>query len=386
MPTVTYDDLITPLTREAVVTTMLDVLRALDFPVDSYLETDEARASVEAEAEALVGLSEQIAAIGKMGVLADADGDALTLHAQDVYDIEREAAVALVGGGTLTDSTASPQTFADGELLFASTADPDLVFKNQGAVTVPGSGSVAVVLVAESPGSDYNVSGSTLSFATPIPGLTFTPDATDQTWATTAGTDEETDARLRTRCETQWGSLNANGSYDSYVYNALAADSTVTRVRVQEDPGAVYPDPAVTVIFAINTGAPGGALVTTVTTYIEARRPLGVLVETIGATGYTLPVRGTVYVRAAYQTAATAAINSALQDFYAEADIGASIYVSEIVESIMAVAGVTRVTLTDSAGTALEVGAIMPVTTAPGSAPALNAVASLSNLLTYTAV
>ncbi len=386
MPTVTYDDLITLRTREQTVTTMLDVFRALDFPVDSWEDTDDTRAMVEAEAAIFVEEREQIAAIGKMGVLADAEGDALTLHASDTFGLTREAAVAFVGAGTFADTTGFAQTFADGELLFTSTADPELVYKNQGAFTVTGNGSIAGTLVAESPGAAYNVSGSTIAFATPLPGLTFTPSATDQTWATTAGTNEESDARLRLRCTSRWDALTSNGSYGSYVSHALGADATVTRVRVQEDPAAVYPDPAVSVYFAINTGAPGGALVTAVTTYVLVRAPLGIKVAVSGATGYTLPVRGVVYVRAAYQTAATAAINLALQDFYAALGIGASVYVSEIVELIMAVAGVTRVALTDSAGTALEVGAIMPVTTAPGSTPALNAVASLSNLLTFTAV
>ncbi len=378
MPTVTYADLITPTTRAATIVTMLDVFRALEFPVDSWEPTDDTMAMVEAQAAILVEHRQQIVDIGKMGVLADAEGAALTLHSKDVYDLDREPAVRAVGSGTLTDSTASPQTFADGELLFTSTANPDLVFKLSGGVTVPGSGSIACLVSAESAGSDYNVSGSTIAFATPIPGLTFTPDATDQTWLTVAaGTDEESDTRLRLRSQLRWDSLAATGGEGEYIRHTLNADTTVTRVAVQEDPAAVYPDPAVSVCFAVNTGAPGGTVVTAVSAYVIARKPLGILIEVVGATGYTLPVRGVVYIRAAYVTAAMVAIKAALVDFFATLDIGAPAYVADIVEIIMSVAGVVRVSLTDSAGTPLEVGAIMPVTTAPGSPPAGNEVASV---------
>ena len=79
---------------------------------------------------------------------------------------------------------------ADGELLFTSSADPTLVYRNQGAITVAAGGTEPITIVAESPGAAYNVAGSTLVLATPQPALAFAPSATDQSWITTAGAGE----------------------------------------------------------------------------------------------------------------------------------------------------------------------------------------------------
>jgi hypothetical protein len=306
--------------------------------------------------------SSAIVEIGKMGITQDAEGDALTLHAKDVFDLDREPALPTQGGITFTDSTGSPQTFPAGTLLFESTTNPEITFKSIEDVTVPAFGtSPTFAIAADTPGSLANIQGTDLGLTTPPAGITMTV-APGTAWITQSGVDEESDDKLRLRCETRWAELTTTGPYDSYVAWALASSSEITRVRIQEDPSAVYPFPAVTVIVAGPTGSVSTASMTALQLYVGKRRPLGTYVAFLNGSPFSVTIQGTYSVKTSFAAAAKSYIAQQLKDWFEGKNIivngetvlglnvGDTPYISQVYELIMSAPGVKFCALTDGAG------------------------------------
>lgn len=392
MASISYADVITPLTIDQIRAQMIVVLAAAfpEIPVTAWGETDEPRATLEFEAEVFADLSQTISGIGRLAVLRASRGVGRTLVAKEWYGIDRDPAQILKGSVTLGDSTGSPQTFTDGQLLFVSSDDPDLVYKNVGTVTVPASGTAPCPITAESGGSKYNVQGSTLSLGTPLPGLSLTV-STGLAWVTSAGADEETDEELLVRCETKQAGQSVTGPEDAYVSWVLDASAELNRVRVIEHPTALPPSPAVSVIVAGPAGAASSSARTAANTKVQQRRPTGTLVEVVSAGAYSFDLRGTVRVRTSARTAAEAEVKARLRKYFEGTaqtindelleglGIGEKVYLSQVIEIIHSVPGVLSVTLTDAGGTPI----------APGTAdvtPLETGVAVLNNLLAFTNV
>jgi hypothetical protein len=362
MATVTYDDLIQPLTSDAILSDAISVFAAAGFPAAGWTAFDEPFATLEFESRALADLSVLIAAIGRMGITSAADGDALTLHAKDVFDEDRKPALQTQGAFTLTDASGSPQSFAAGDLLFSSKTNHELTYKNVAAVSVPALGtSSSAILAADATGAVYNINGSDLQFITPPTGITLNV-APFLTWITQSGADEESDDSLRTRITAKWGSLSATGSYDAYVFAGLSSSPEVNRVRIQEDPTAVDPTPMVRVWLAGPTGPIGSSTLTASASYIIARSPLGVRVSVENTNPYTVTVRGTYKVKASQAAAAKAYIAKQFGDWFAGRSIvvngetvpglgiGDGVLVAQVMEIIMSAPGVSTVTLDDGLG------------------------------------
>lgn len=366
-----YADLIKPLARSGILSTFLTLLEGLKFPTTAWGPTDEPRGTLEAAAEILVDVSAMGAGIGRMGMLGTsaedgAVGDALTLFAAEAYSEGRKPPVALVGTVTLTETAGTPHTYAAGELLFSSTADPSLVYRNVAGFTIGAGASLSISLTAESPGAKYNVQGSTLQLATPIPGVTLSA-APDSSWAGTAGADEESDEDLRARLPLKWATLTSTGPDAAYLKWVLDSSSSINRARVTSDPAAVYPSPAVTVTVAGPTGTVSPAVLVLADAAVQgsstvARRALGhkVLVQSAGATSYTL--KGDLTVRAGFRTAAEAAIAALLADYFSGKSvtvngetvpglqIGDTVRVSVLIELVMSVPGVVSFVPRDGVG------------------------------------
>lgn len=389
----TYEQLTTPMDRSEVLDAQLAVLASPDFnlPTESWGAFDEPYATLAADAQILADLDVKISGVAKAGVTDDADGDVLTIHAADVFDETRELGVPTLGAVTFTETDGSPQSWAAGDLIFVSRLDDSIVFTNTAAVSLLALGTASVAIAAEEIGTRYNVQGSDLLLATPIPGVTMSA-ALGTGWITQSGTDDEIDERLRLRCRTKWATLATTGSYDAYVKWCLDASASVNRVRVQEDPGAIYPAAAVTVIVASSTGAVSAGVLAAVAAYVEERRPLGTLVECISVSTTAFDLKGTVKVKAAKRTAAETAINELLADWFAGTtitvngeeiaglQIGDRVTISQLIEIVMSVPGVTAFTPKKADGTTVYV----PDT--DDLILALDAVATLVRDLTYVSV
>jgi phage-related baseplate assembly protein len=377
----TFEELLSPLDRDAIFAQARALLEAAGEQVGP---TDEPAATVYYESDLLVGLSVLIVETAKLAVMRKSSGDALTIHVKDAYGLDRTPPIQLLGEVTLTDSTGAPQPYAAGALIFATSAGSDLVYRNTDAIVVPASGSLPNVAIhAEGPGAIYNVGGQTLYLATTVIGLTLSV-ATGNDWITRDGANEESDTSLIQRAEGQWALLSPGGSYDFYVAAARAGSTGINRVRVQEDPLAVVPDPSVVVYLAGPSGAPTATALLDAQTYIAARQPLGIIVEVNAATEVPFELRGTVKVKAAYKAAAKAYVEAQLGTWFSGERItvngeiveglglGVELVIAQIVEIIMSAPGVVDVALTDAAIAPLTANVI----------PSADAVFTLVNLLT----
>jgi phage-related baseplate assembly protein len=247
-------------------------------------------------------------------------------------------------------------------------------------VSVPALGtSSSAILAADATGSIYNIKASDLQFISPPTGITLNV-AADYAWITQSGADEESDDSLRTRIVAKWGSLSATGSYDAYVFAGLSSSPEVNRVRIQEDPTAVDPTPMVRVWLAGTAGPIGSSTLTTSTSYILARSPLGVRVSVENTTPYNVTIRGTYKVKASQAAAAKAYIAKQFGDWFAGRSIvvngetvpglgiGDGVLVAQVMEIIMSAPGVSTVTLDDGAGSYLPKTAWFDLMTSPPAA------------------
>lgn len=366
---ISVDSLLTVPTRASIKAKILDWLGLVGFPLTAWQASSAVRLLVEAFAGALLELWALVVAIARGGYLSTATGAWLTLLAGDLFGVSRLNATPTKGTITLVESAGSPQSWAAGALVVVHGAT-GRVFRNVAAASLGAFGSLAVALAADEPGASYNVGGEGLALGTPVPGVALTA-AASTAWISSQGTDEESDKLLRARCLARWDSLSAAGAVGVYIWAVTTKVPGITRVRVQEDPGAVYPSPAVTVIVAGPDGPAGSADLVAANVAVQLARPLGLYVTTSNASTYAADIRGPVYVRAAYVASAPGAIEDAVRAYVRTLGIGAALEVAELIKVIMSVPGVEDVKLTDGSGVELR-----PVT--DNWLPAADAVPSLS--------
>lgn len=389
----TYEQLTTPATREEILDELLGVMASPDFnlPTESWGAFDEPLATLAADAQIHEDLSAKVAGIAKAGVTEDASGDILDIHAADAFDETRELGVPTLGTVTFTETEGSPKSWAAGDLLFTSRLNSALVYVNTGAVSLSALGTASVALSAQEIGAAYNIQGSDLQLSTPVPGVTMTA-ASGTSWITQSGTDDESDEKLRLRCQTKWATLTTTGPIEAYKKWALDASASINRVFIQEDPGAIYPLAPVKVFVAGPTGAVGSSVIAALTAYIEARRPLGILVTYASASNVTFDLTGTVRVKASKRAAAEAAINALLDAWWSGETVSvngedleglqlaAVIRISQIIELVQSVSGVIAFTPKKVDGTTIYVPETDDVTLSG------NQVSVLARALTYVEV
>jgi uncharacterized phage protein gp47/JayE len=348
----TLAQLTTPTTQAEERTALFAELAALGFPVTSWRDGDVARTLVEIDAKALAELTVLRAAIAAGGLLHYATGDWLTLLAREVYAVERNAAVASQGTVTLTASAdAGPYTIAPGQLRFASASGLRYQSANTSNVVLAKGGTLDITVQAESPGAPYNVANGTITtMLTPLAGVTCAnPDPGGGTWITVSGVDEETDPALVSRCEARWPESGFGSPSASYDLWARTADATITRTKVVAD--AAGPNGGgVTVYVAGASGPVGAGAVTAAQTYINPRAPLTSVPTVTNTSALAVTVTATLYGKAEYQTAATAAATGAIQALIAANPIGGTVYRAAIFEALMSPTGVTNVTIAAPAG------------------------------------
>lgn len=389
----TYEQLTTPATREEILDELLGVMASPDFnlPTESWEAFDEPLATLAADAQIHEDLSAKVAGIAKAGVTEDASGDILDIHTADVFDETRKLGVPTLGTVTFTETEGSPKSWAAGDLLFTSRLNSALVYANTGAVSLSALGTASVALSAQEIGAAYNIQGSDLQLSTPVPGVTMTA-ASGTSWITQSGTDDESDEKLRLRCQTKWATLTTTGPIEAYKKWALDASASINRVFIQEDPGAIYPLAPVKVFVAGPTGAVGSSVIAALTAYIEARRPLGILVTYASASNVTFNLKGTVRVKASKRAAAEAAINALLDAYWAGETVtvngeqleglplAATIRIAQIIELVMSVSGVVSFTPKKVDGTTIYVPETDDVSLSG------NQVSMLARALTYVEV
>lgn len=296
----TYAALQTATTADAYLTQILATLAANGFPVTAWQSGNAGRTLARADAEALADLRAVVAEVAMGGFLDAATGDWLTLLAAGLFDLDRIVATYAVGQVTLTCSasvgpyniTAAGLVVSDGTRRWRSTNTSTLVLASGGTLTLE--------VKAESPGTAYNVSGSTITVLV-SPSLAGVTVSAVSSWLTTSAVGEETDADLRVRCRLRWSTLGRGANLDAYEYNALnAGQSSVTRAQTVSGGG----NGTVTVYVAQSAATATSPQVAAVQAYLDTVKPMTDTVTVTAATAITVNVTATIYVLAASDSTA----------------------------------------------------------------------------------
>ena len=304
---------------------------------------------IENDAAVMEDLYSLVGIIGASGLLETCSGPWLDLLAAQVYGLTRNAAVAVLGTVTLTDTgAAGPFTLTAGQLTFASPSGQK--YQQLAAATLPLSGTVVVNVQAVLPGAAANVwSASTPTLVTSLPGVTLSLPV-----VTTSGADIETDTALKVRCRARWPALGFGTPNDAYKLWALTADSSITQALVMVDPTT----PGNVLVYLAGAGLPATApAVANANAYIQPRVPLAVTAVVAAAVAFPVSIVATINVKAAYLASATLGCAKNLSAFFnggttvlgevlAGVPIGGSIYLSQLLELLQEVPGVRDVTLT----------------------------------------
>lgn len=338
----TYAALQTATTAGAYLTQILATLAANGFPATAWQSGNAGRTLARADAEALADLRAVVADVVKGGYLDEATGDWLTLLAAGLFDLDRVAATYAIGEVTLTCSasagpynvTAAGLVVSDGTRRWRST--------NSGLLTLTSGGTLTVEVKAESPGTAYNVSGSTVTVIT-SPALAGVTVAAVSSWLTTSAVDEETDAALRAQCRLRWSTLGRGANTDAYEYNALNTPGESSITRAQTVPGGG--DGTLVVYVAQSAATATAPQVALVQAYINTVKPVTDSPTVTAATAITVNITATIYVRAASDSSANRTLaTDALSAYINGLDLGdATVDVVKLGAAIYAAAGIRDV-------------------------------------------
>lgn len=347
---VDFADLIEPVTEDEILQQELNVLELQGFPVSAWQAGSVPRTLLQAFANVMQDAWSTIQAVAKGSTLSTAEGGWLDLLAASQYDETRQPGVFATGTVRLTDAGGGPHTIAVGQLYVATSSG--LRYRNTTGGTLPLNGVLDLTFRAESVGSDYNVAnGAITELVTSLSGVSVSNPAVGVTgtWLSVSGAPEESDTALRERCRAKWATLSTGSPVSAYVYWALL-QTNVTRAAV-DDANPLGPGSAR--VYVDNAGA-----VAATQAYIDARKPLGTLINVAAATTVSIPVAGTVYLQIEQLAAAQTKIASNLAALSLETPIGGRIYAAEIIEQVMSAPGVFNFVPLGLADTILGVGQI----------------------------
>lgn len=301
----TLQQLVTSITEDEALTSLLTILTQLGFQATSWQSGSIQLTILRMMARIWSSLStsvQQIAAGGFTTLAGSGEipgtSPFLTLLAKHVYAIERIPAQATIGTIVLTSSAAAPlHTWVAGDIVVSDqpsgTAGANTYTVQSGGSLAPDS-TIAIAFKADIAGQAGNIApGTTLFLWTPFVGVTATNPAIagSSTWITTPGQDEESDSRLMTRCMDRWSRLspnNINGAYEGWAFEALPE---LTRLSV----GFALGDGNVTLIGATDLGPLTIGQCNTISDFIngvtdgKGRKPLNDILNVVGATTLSSP-------------------------------------------------------------------------------------------------
>lgn len=344
---ISFADLLSAKTAQAIYDEMIAGVQTAGVKVANWRTGGPYRTLLRVTSVALEQVYNVAQAFAGSGFLDYATGDWLTLLVKSIFSEDRALALFTSGTVTLTCSAgAGPYTIPSGSLLISTASG--LVYRSTASVTVPAGGSATVAVRAESPGAKYNVGINAIDrvMSPTYLGLSVSnPSILGGDWITSSGSDDESDDRLRTRCRAKWGTLGTGSPASAYVAWALAASAETAKVGVNSNLNAgVFASQWVTLVLAGSGGAVSDQAVTDTINYITPRLPTCAKLAVVKASTLTQTVSGTVYIRSAFNTAATqGAIVAALDALAVATSIGGSVYLSQVIATIQdAVPGAVR--------------------------------------------
>lgn len=296
--TASLTDLVTLITKDQAKSTILSLMKGLDFPVTAWQPGNPSFKIIDAFCDLTKEVRESVQLIAKGGYLDLASGGWLTLLAKGQYFVDRKPAVFAEGKATLSAiSGAGPYVITPGQLV-ASDATGKRFINTTGGTLTAGPSALQLTWKAEQQGAPHNLIPGALSILnTPLAGVSISnPDLGGNTWLTVVGVDEESDADLRARCRLRWATLAIQAPADAYKFWALEASTAVTRVYVDDQnpdgPGTF------TVYLAGPVGFVAPSFVSAVDAYLQPKRQIGAILTTASATNSPISLAATIHAPA----------------------------------------------------------------------------------------
>jgi hypothetical protein len=320
-----------------------DLLARLNVP--SYPVTDQMvggvmRTLFEIEARVvldLIGADGTAEAMANGAASGTSTADWQTALAHAMYELDRVQ-------GTFAEQTITLSRTADGGNAYTITAGRGTAtnpagqrFSVASGGTLTSGGSLAIQVLAESPGANLGLVTRLISPS--LPGVTVTSAVIfDPGSGPMLGSNRESDTALQRRIDARWNDLTAVPGRDRMVKWATASGTEITRVRLDVDganPGGVL------ITVAGVSGPVSGGAVTAAQAYIDARAPITDYPTVQNATAVNVTATsGTVRVAAAQLATAQGAADAAWATVLSQTVIGGVVYVSKLEQVIMDQAGV----------------------------------------------
>jgi phage-related baseplate assembly protein len=315
MASVTFSltDLFSTTTKARVYAKALEIATALGLPVTSWRAGDPTRSVYHVLAEEIEARDVTAASYAKSGFLDSATGEWLTILADQVFNVQREAASAAAGTIRLVNTEGGVYAWDVGDLVFRSSVNGKTYHNTTAGSLSTVSEETDVGFTADEEGADSSLAVDELDeIVTAMPGV----EVLSSTAA--SANDEEDDIPLRARCRASTGALSPNGPADAYRFVATTSEFTgnteTTRVFVDAD--STTGD--VIVYCAGASGAVSGAALTAVENALARySTPLTVTLDVQTVVEVPTDVTVTVRLSSAVGVAeltAEAAIQSAIED------------------------------------------------------------------------
>lgn len=310
-------------TQAEILAAELQIATAIGLPVTSWQPGDPTRSLFMAESVKLGVLEQEVVGYIQSGFLDYAQGQWLTVVAQQQFNVIVPGATFATTQVTLTNSLGAVFDLAAGDVQVKNSTS-GATYTNSTGGHLAGPGTLTVTVIADEAGSASSAgAGEIDTMVTDLIGVSVTnPTAA-------VGTDQQAPATTVQQCRDKWGSLSPNGPAAAYSFVALNSTltgiTTPTRVRV-------YPDSVtgdVTVYVAGASGALSGGDVTAVQNAItQYATPLTITPTVSSATGVTVAVTYTIWLYKSVNQTTTqiqTAIQTALENLFAAAPIGGDI-------------------------------------------------------------
>lgn len=312
--------------------TLLSFLGDADFPVTDWNSGAVMRTFLELETEVIDDLITQtLPLVLAEGFPDTSDGDWLTAIAHGLFGIDRVlGTIATQTIKIACDATHGPYVITAGARFFTATDGRRYVAATGG--TLSPSGTLTLDVTGESPGAALGLV-SAVAKDSPMPGVSLVTAAIKIVSSVPQyGRNDETDNALVARCIARWPSLTDTSDTDRVEVWARAASTEVTRIRLDADntnPGGVV----LTVAGA--SGAVSGSAVTAVQAYVDARAPITDYITAQNASNLTITATANVTVPVARLADIQAAADAAWNAYLASAQIGATVYRSQLLKAVM---------------------------------------------------
>lgn len=291
-------DLTREVTADEAKSTLYAVCTALGLPTTGWLSGAVIRTLIAVVAVVVAGISRVIVQITKGRYRTLAEGDWLTLLAQDEYGIERIGAEYATGTVRLTKTGGAVYELEPGDVILKHKT-LDVSYTNRDHISLVGNTTVDAAFAAREPGSGSNANvGDITIMTTTLLGVTASNTTIFR------GQDKESDIDLRARCASVFASLSPAGPADAYSYAAKRSKINSVLIGIDRVLVRLTAPGYVNVFMAKSSGELDATELAQAAIDIQAITPLGI--TSVADTAIAMPtiVRYTAYAYPSNQSAA----------------------------------------------------------------------------------